>query len=152
MDRQIFELDDKSTILSDFIPVQDEFGSSEAGKISLEDLKTSFIPYRSYRAIVSLSGGPTLTVEEIQNDFDGVTFAFTNPSNGLITVTASEVVFNADKTASPAGSIYNAGTAYFFSGVYFSTTVFNFRITLHDNTASGTPNFTGVLFEIIVGN
>jgi len=109
------------------------------------------IPYKSYAAIVSLSSG-TFTVLTKQNDFTGVTFAYTNPSNGVINITASSAVFASNRATSPGSSLLGGGVAYFLVGSQLTTSIWNFDIVKHDGTQSGTPSFSQVLFEIRVYN
>ena len=111
-------------------------------------LNINRVNYYTYSALVDLSAGPVFNVIELTNNLAPVTFTFTNPSGGLITVTASVGLFTDGATLSLGSSFNNAGTPYFLSGSRFSDTVFNFRIALHDGTAASTPFFTGVFFEI----
>lgn len=107
--------------------------------------------YKSYAALVTNSSG-TFTIKQLVNDFTGITFAFTNPSTGVVRATASAAAFTADKSASLGGTLNNAGAVYFINGFAASTTIFTFNIRLNDGTAATTPNFTDLFFEIRVYN
>jgi hypothetical protein len=109
------------------------------------------LPYKAYAALVTNSSG-TFTVTELVNDFGATTFAFTNPSTGVVRVTASATTYTSGKAASPGSTINNAGAVYFMNGFRASDTIFTFNLRLNDGTQSATPNFTDVFFEIRVYN
>lgn len=147
--RQIFQLGSGTPLVSNFLAFQDSAGISEAFKGTVQQLKAVMVPYSAYGAIVTLSAGPTFSVTVVQNNLSA-TLTFTNPSNGLITVTASVPTFSNITTVCLSNSINDAGTPYFVAGQYFSSTVVNFKISLHDGTAASTPLFVNHFFEIRV--
>jgi hypothetical protein len=106
--------------------------------------------YKVYSALSSYSGAFTNTV--LQNDFDGTTFTFTNPSNGVIVITSSTAVFTNNKSVHLGSSLNNAGSPYFLNGSRTSSTVFTFDLIMFDGTQTGTPFYNDVLFEIRVYN
>jgi hypothetical protein len=149
--RQIYELEDGANpSISDVIAKQDSAGALEAQKVSVSALKIGMRKYRTYMAAVDFQTGPTFTETGLENDFDGVTYTYDNPSNGTITVTASEAIFDANMTFIPGSAINDAGTPYFLTGTRTSGTVCTFKILLHDGTGASTPFFTDVIFEIRV--
>jgi hypothetical protein len=149
--RQIYELDAYPLpYTTDFIPVQYSVGGSEAGKTTLQQVKIAARGYKTYMAAVDFQTGPTFTETGLENDFDGVTYTYDNPSNGTITVTASESIFDANLTFCISGAINDAGTPYFLTGTRTSGTVCTFKILLHDGTGASTPFFSDVIFEIRV--
>jgi len=151
--RQIYGLTARTLALTDVIPTQDAAGSAEAGKNTITDIKTLLRTpiYKVYAAIVTNSA-LSFTVVVRQNDFTGVTFAFTELSTGILAVTATGgTPFTAAKTAMLGGSMVNAsGVPQHFVGAYSSTTEFQIGIWKYDGTQASTPNFNTTLFEIRV--
>jgi hypothetical protein len=149
--RQIYELgSDTTPSTTDYIPFQYADGSIEANKVTIGDFKVRMRGYRTYMAAVDFQTGPVFDEEQLENDFDGVTYTYDNPSNGTITITASEAIFDANLTFCVSGAINDAGTPYFLTGTRTSDTVCTFKILLHDGTGASTPFFTDVIFEIRV--
>jgi hypothetical protein len=111
--------------------------------------------YKEYFVVVSKSGATFTKLFEEKSDFGSTTFTFSNPANGWVHVTASSAVFTSNKTFSPGSAVDNAGQPYFLTGqpdVSTPTTVYNFRLILHDGTQTGTPNFDNATFVIRVYN
>ena len=151
MNRQIYQLDDYALpYATDLIPVQYSAGVDEAKSTTLQHAKIAMRGYKTVMSAVDFQAGPSFTETSIENDFDGVTYTYDNPSNGTITVTASEAVFDNNLTFCVSGAINDAGTPYFLTGVRTSDTVCTFKILLHDGTGASTPFFTDVIFEIRV--
>lgn len=148
--RQIYQLDQDTASMGDYLPFQQSDGSTEALKVTLQGAKIAMRGYYTYMAAVDFETGPTFTETGLENDFDGVTYTYDNPSNGTITVTASSSIFDADLTFCVSGSVNDAGTPYFLTGVRTSDTVCTFKILKHDGTGASTPFFTDVIFEIRV--
>lgn len=135
--------------MTDVLPTQDAAGAVEAGKSTLQSLKTLIgLPYKVYSAIVN-TGSVTLT--DIHSDFAGTTFAATNPFNGVIRITANSAVFTTGLTYQLGSALTNGGVPYFVTGAESSTTVFNITIIKYDGTQISTPNTT-FFFEIRVYN
>jgi len=117
----------------------------DTGTISLEK-------YLVYTALISAPGGvPTATV--LRNTF-GTTFNWTNPSNGILRVTAAAgAPFTAGKTWITSGGFNNAGQPYIVTSQRANlspTTMVDFYFFLYDGTISGTPNVTDFSIEIRV--
>jgi len=117
----------------------------ESGTIALEK-------YLVYSALISASGGtPTATV--LKNTF-GITFNLSNPSNGIIRITAATgSPFTNNKTWITSGGYNNGGQAYIVTSQRANlspTTMVDFYFFLHDGTISGTPNVTNFSIEIRV--
>jgi hypothetical protein len=150
--RQIYQLDDGSyPSLDDVIAKQDESGSGEASKVNLRNTKIAMNGCFTYSAAITFTAGPAFNEVDLENDFEsGTNFTYDNPSNGTITVTASNPVFASGLTFCVSGAINDAGTPYFLTGVRTSDTVCTFKILLHDGTGASTPFFTDVIFEIRV--
>lgn len=119
-------------------------------KASLSLIREFIRGCKEYYAIASKSGAVITVTHEDKSDFGATTFALANPSNGLITLTASSPVFTAGKTAGIGVPINNAGTVHFMAVDTFSTTVVSFKIFLHDGTALSTPNFSDIPFIVRV--
>ena len=149
--RQIYQLDNDGYPNTDSVfPYQSGDGSSEAFKATMLQLKGAMRGYNTVMIALDFQAGPTFTEVILENDFDGVTYTYDNPSNGTITITASGAIFDADLSFCVSGAINDAGTPYFLTGVRTSDTVCTFKILLHDGTGAGTPFFTDVIFEIRV--
>jgi hypothetical protein len=109
--------------------------------------------YKVYSALVSKSGS-TFTVNQLQNDFTGITFAFTNPLNGVILITASASTFTTSKTVYTPITLDGGSIVYGAMDARLgnTTTLYINLIKCSDNSQSATPNFTNQLFEFKVYN
>jgi hypothetical protein len=111
------------------------------------------LPYKVYSALVS-KGGSTFTINELQNDFVGTTFTFTNPLNGVILITASSATFATNKTVYTPITLDGGNVVYgaMDARIGNTTTLYINMIKCSDNSQSATPNFTNQLFEFKVYN
>lgn len=73
------------------------------------DTFTATPKYKIYAVAISQSGTGDPTVVVLQNDFVGVTFAWTRDGIGTYTLTASSDVFKASKTPAVGGCPQNGG-------------------------------------------
>ena len=117
----------------------------ESGTVALEN-------YLVYSALISASGGtPTATV--LKNTF-GITFNLSNPSNGIIRITAATgSPFTNNKTWITSGGYNNGGQPYIVTSQRANlspTTMVDFYFFLYDGTISATPNVTNFSIEIRV--
>jgi len=99
--------------------------------------------YKVYTAIINTN---SLTINELENTL-GATISISDPSNGVIRLTASSTVFTANKTfISVKSSLDASNDAYFVAAKpsnLFPTTIIDFSIRKYDNTQSFTPNLVG---------
>ena len=119
--------------------------TSASYAVSASYLKT----YKSYIALANLSGG-TFTINELQNDL-GVSPTWTNPNNGVLTITATGV-FTSSKTVLFSTQINAGSVPYFVIGSLGTTSFVNYNIFSYTGTQSSTPNFSNVPFEIRIYN
>jgi len=143
---------------------RDTIKDRRPNKISARQIQKGFLglanlvpikKYKEYIVVASKSGATFTKLFEEKSDFGSTTFTFSNPSNGWVYVTASSPVFTSNKTFSPGSVLDNSGQAYFLTGqpdLITPTTVFNFRLILHDGTQTSTPNFDNAIFTIRVYN
>ena len=121
-------------------------------KVAVETIRKYIRPFKRYRVAIDYQSS-VFSKRVETSDFGAVTFTFTNPSNGLIVVTASSPVFTDDKTFVPGSTLdAGSGNVYFLTGIQISTTVVNFSLRLHDGTAATTPFFISTIFEIQVND
>lgn len=118
-------------------------------------------PYKVYTAQLTFNGGsPLATVlENTIGDGSGngtTDIAWSNPDNGVIRATMSTgTPFPALKTWTSSGAFAFGSNLYFVSSGRWAGGANNnidFVLTLHDNTRTGTPNFTNLYVEIRVYN
>jgi hypothetical protein len=108
--------------------------------------------YKTYSARVSYTGSFTIT--ELQNDFYGVTYSYTNPSTAIVRITASSNIFTLNKAFVMPSFINGGGIIY--GTVLLPTFLTNVLeialVRLENNSTTGTPFFTNQLIELRVYN
>jgi hypothetical protein len=118
-------------------------------------------PYKVYTAQITFNGG-SIIANVLENSIgdgsgNGTTdIAWSNPDNGVIRATMSTgIVFPALKTWTSSGAFAFGSSLYFVSSGRWGGGANNnidFVLTLHDNTRTGTPNFSNLYIEIRVYN
>lgn len=98
---------------------------------------------------LTISSG-TPTVEEIVNDFTGVTFSYSVPTAGRIQIDATSGVFTANKVNLQNGSIGTASGGFFTRWVQATTSFGLIYFTRWDNDTTTNATFNRVRFEIRV--
>ncbi len=107
--------------------------------------------YLVYTALITYAGAGVVNATVLKNTL-GVSFNWTNPSNGIARITAaSGTPFTTSKTWISSGAANIGGTPYFVTGdLAAGNIIVNFRFYLHDGTISSTPSFTNYSVEIRV--
>lgn len=122
-------------------------------QFQLEDvaayIKDKILPSKKFSGRMSISGA-TVTVDNLNNDFEGVIYAYSIPFNGVVIVTASSPIFTSGKSFLRSYAANNGGQPYFLLGSVVSSTQFRIDIILHDGSQTGTPALSGELIEIEV--
>lgn len=114
-----------------------------SGTLAIED-------YKVYTALITYAGSNVVNATVLKNTM-GVSFAWTNPSNGIARITAtSGSPFTTGKTWISNGCANIGGTPYLVTGDLAGNIIVNFRFFLHDGTISTTPGFTNYSIEIRV--
>jgi len=117
----------------------------------LNDNASQF-PYKKISFLLSISGTtPTPTYKV--NDFSSETITMSIPSNGKLRIEVTNNTLNATKTKVMPVTFDVGGQMYFAVPIYDLLPVFlDIDLRKYDNSQTGTPSFSGVLFEIIIFN
>lgn len=116
-DRQIAGLTARSLAITDVLGTQDAVAAAEAGKNTMQDVKTLLIPYKSYVALMSQTGTSAPTVKVLLNELSAaIVWTYGSAGNYVGTLTGA---FTLDKTFLPP-DIFQQYNAADFTNVIFS--------------------------------
>ncbi len=102
--------------------------------ISLASIKG----YKSVFIMVNTSSGDAMVFGN--NDFTGVTFTYSNPSNGTIRVTASSAIFTTGQTfVMTGGGADGGGVPFIVTAGATNTTFITIKLYKFDGTLTATP-------------
>lgn len=150
-DRNTAGLTTRALALTDVFATQIADGSAEAGKASMQDLRT--LLQRSKTAILSITySAGTFAIVVLENSFDpSITFTVSTPSSGIINIVPSLPIFTAGKTFAQGSTLISAsGAPYFLNGIPSTVSLFLFGIFKYDGSQTSTPPFTNIIFQIKV--
>ncbi len=114
---------------------------------AFSQLKSFITPFKKYAATLNSSG---LVVNELQNDFEGVTYTYTNPTNGVLNIVPSEGIFTSGKTVFVSGCLNSGGVPYFVMGRNSGDSLLIISIIKYDGTNTGTPSFSELSIQFLV--
>lgn len=116
-DRQIAGLTARAVAITDVLATQDAVAVAEAGKNTMQELKTLIIPYKSYVVLMSQTGTSNPTVKVLLNELSAaIVWTYGSAGNYVGTLTGA---FTVDKTfLSP--DIFQQYTGSDFTNIIFS--------------------------------
>ena len=123
-------------------------GESLLGSGNIE-IGGGVLPYKTISFWMTISGG-VLTIEEIDNEFDSTTFTYEIPTNGRISITASNPIFTSGQISLERGAFATGSGGFFCRYVEATTSLGLIYFTRWDNNTTTNPNVNRLRMEIRV--